>query len=436
MKFSRYLYLSGILAASMVLGSCSETLMQAPEQPGTQLPAEDDDEDMVDLTISFLLKDVEDIGTRADGNRTDSYFGEKINNIDLLVYALLDDKEKVLLQYGKGVDKSFKKLDASGNVLKDEEGRDIINITDYPAFKNYDEQVDNNQTLMPVSWTKTTETNEEIYEMDEKVVLRVMRGKEYTLCCWAQSSQTTAYDFNYLTAVKVNYEGALNNDENRDAFCAASKFSIGQMSSNIQVTLTRPFAQINVGVPKDDSTNEANLAIYTTSQMELEEVSTIFNVVANKTWSKKDLNDFHSGKFGKYYDKALFGKNPDGSNITDPQLTADVTFSYAELPKWPMEVYNFNGWDGKPFDAPTSYTSLSMCYVLVPEAVNNYDENGVSKDITIKLKAFRMTADDGSSAGSAVDITYPQTGTLDMQVKRNWRTNLLFKNWDHLKGIQ
>lgn len=79
-------------------------------------------------------------------------------------------------------------------------------------------------------------------------------SKEYRLAFWAQNTTCTAYNTEDLANVKVSYEGALCNDELRDAFCAYSANFTGG-SEKQEVILHRPFAQVNVGTSGADYNN-------------------------------------------------------------------------------------------------------------------------------------------------------------------------------------
>ena len=72
----------------------------------------------------------------------------------------------------------------------------------------------------------------------------------YNIVCWAQASAGSIYTPD-LPSVSIDYSNAANNNESNDAFCAVANFEVGGMASEENVTLTRPFAQINLGLPKE-----------------------------------------------------------------------------------------------------------------------------------------------------------------------------------------
>ena len=84
-------------------------------------------------------------------------------------------------------------------------------------------------------------------ELKANVSLRLVTGKEYTIVFWADADGSP-YTFDKTTGeVTVNATtNVASQDEKRDAFFAAESFKVdGPITKDI--TLTRPFAQINIG---------------------------------------------------------------------------------------------------------------------------------------------------------------------------------------------
>ena len=89
------------------------------------------------------------------------------------------------------------------------------------------------------------------------ISLRLMTGQTYSFAFWAYKAQgenaTSPYTFNAADkTLSVSYVNAVSNDESRDAFYAyvAEKTITGSLKE--PVTLSRPFAQLNFGVDKED----------------------------------------------------------------------------------------------------------------------------------------------------------------------------------------
>ncbi len=80
------------------------------------------------------------------------------------------------------------------------------------------------------------------------VSIELTTGKSYDLVFWADA-ENSPYEFNNGNqTIKVNYENLLSQDENRDAFFAAEKnLTVDGSAISRKITLTRPFAQLNIG---------------------------------------------------------------------------------------------------------------------------------------------------------------------------------------------
>lgn len=86
---------------------------------------------------------------------------------------------------------------------------------------------------------------QEIAESAVKMSVTLGTGGNYKAVFWAQSSECKAYTMNEDLSIDVNYEG-MNNDENRDAFYGVSEL-FSYEDGRVDVTLKRPFAQLNAG---------------------------------------------------------------------------------------------------------------------------------------------------------------------------------------------
>lgn len=84
---------------------------------------------------------------------------------------------------------------------------------------------------------------------------RVVKGHRYTFAFWAQNSNCTAYKFGAdYKSLNVDYNGHAN-DESRDAFYAVNTdFAVEPVTEPFErnVTLHRPFAQLNFGTTTED----------------------------------------------------------------------------------------------------------------------------------------------------------------------------------------
>ena len=117
------------------------------------------------------------------------------------------------------------------------------------------------------------------------VELRLVADQDYNIVFWAETEHgATHYDTQDLRSVKIKTYGDENaNDESRAAFFAVHNFQTENgVSVNEQVTLYRPFAQINLGtttyVTDLNQINGGQLAVETT-QMTVTKIANVFNTL-------------------------------------------------------------------------------------------------------------------------------------------------------------
>ena len=88
------------------------------------------------------------------------------------------------------------------------------------------------------------------------IQMKLAAGKTYNVLFWAAAPNAPyTIDFKNLV-MNVNYDAAVSNDENRDAFYCFKNVPVKQGNEAIKITLTRPFAQLNIGT--DDLTIAQN----------------------------------------------------------------------------------------------------------------------------------------------------------------------------------
>ncbi len=79
------------------------------------------------------------------------------------------------------------------------------------------------------------------------VNLRLVTGKTYDIIFWADAA-ASPYTFNRTAqTITVDYDGVKSQDENRDAFYTVRKNLYVDGAINENITLKRPFAQLNIG---------------------------------------------------------------------------------------------------------------------------------------------------------------------------------------------
>ena len=215
---------------------------------------------------------------------------------------------------------------------------------------------------------KTTETATDL-QSGHTVTLTLAKGQTYKIAFWAQKADCAAYTVDDSMNVSIDYSG-VNNDESRDAFFKTVELTVNEDMTQ-DVTLKRPFAQINVGTTGADWTaaTAAGLTV-TQSKVTVKKAANKLNVV----------NGTVSGE-------------------------TDVTYTEANLPGESLMV------DADGDGTKDSYKYLSMCYVLPNDATDGTQKTLASTEFTFK-----------PAAGTDVII---KDGLQNVPLQRNYRTNIV-----------
>ena len=352
----------------------------------------------------------------------------KGTKIDMLIYAVYEkgknengnDTYTLLQQFGRGI-VEYKDAEAeSGSTSENEESEGMSEFLNSPAVKKKNADTYDGQTIMYVGKAFQEDGG------DVDITLRLMRNKEYHIAFWAQSSQTAAFDTDRLTEVKVDYKGAKNNDEFRDAFCKVESFKVVSSTSARTVVLTRPFAQINVGTTGADykfilEHDEKNEAKFTYSEIELEGVSNTINVVTDQITGTETAT-FTLNRLPAYINMEDIPTTKEElvQSKNEEFLMVDLDYD-GDVPTEGMEYrtkYPTLDKKGNPLTEEFKY--LSMCYVLVPASTDAASTNQYySSTLERLLVTFRDAKDEkDESYTSTIELT-------NVPVHRNWRTNIL-----------
>lgn len=214
------------------------------------------------------------------------------------------------------------------------------------------------------SLSQVTETGVTDLKTGHSITLTLAKGQHYTVVFWAQDADCTAYTVNEDMTVDVDYSNALNNDETRDAFYGTASIYV-RKDNTTNVTLTRPFAQINVGTTTADWQTAVDQGI---------------------TVEKSSVTIKNCGNKLNLVDGTVSG-------------SVDVTYGAADLPTQVLSVTEDN--------VTTNYKYLSMSYIL-PSAEGT---TLVSTDYT-----FTPTT------GGAINV---YQGLENVPVQTNYRTNIV-----------
>lgn len=129
-----------------------------------------------------------------------------------------------------------------------------------------------------------------------KITLDLVRDQKFTILFWAQVEGTNFYDTDELTAVTYKNPSLLEtynaNDESLAAFYGMAyvhdcvPVDANGLRTNGQVTLRRPFAQVNLGTL---NTSTAYTVVMEESNMIMDQVPTVFNVATKEVSEPKTL---------------------------------------------------------------------------------------------------------------------------------------------------
>lgn len=245
-------------------------------------------------------------------------------------------------------------------------------ISDGTTAKNLTVHVfDENGTYLS-ELDKTVELNEK----KKSVSINLVKGKTYSFLFWASvNKENSPYSFGVDgKTITVDYNDAKANDESRDAFLGVVKNKAVEASFEENVTLKRPFAQINFLTDDiaDAGKNGLTIDENTHSSITLSKVATTLNPFTNTVGSFTEA-------------EVIFGE------AAIPALSETVTMGSAP-------------------DAKT-YNYLGTAYFLVPaegENPNAGKDQAMLNSATLKIK----------------DINGEGLKVENVPVQWNYRTNI------------
>lgn len=218
------------------------------------------------------------------------------------------------------------------------------------------------------------------------VDFRLVTGKTYEIIFWADA-ETSPYSFDKTTqSITVNYDNAENNDEGRDAFFAAEEITVNG-PVNEPVTMTRPFAQLNIGTT-DDSENAVIAFNPTQSSVKVTNIPNVLNLLtgavsgATETGIEYTLANIPSGEDFPVTDVKYLSMSY--LLMSEEKALVDVTFnikggthsierSYSAVPV--QRNYRTNIY-GKILTDPAAFNITINATYETPNTDYIIDENG------------------------------------------------------------
>lgn len=203
-------------------------------------------------------------------------------------------------------------------------------------------------------------------DLKTQVTFSLVKGKTYNFVFWAQAEGATCYDIDDLKNIKISYDGAVANDETRDAFYATRKELKVNGALTETIKLYRPFAQVNFGTA------------------DLFDAAAAGFIPAQSAFTATDV----ANVFDTF--------NAEGK--VEGPATDKVTFAKAEIPGGGETLVTKDG---------TKYLWMTMNYIL---PVGKQGEKHISN----------VTAEFIPENGDPITASAPQA-----PVQNNYRTNIL-----------
>lgn len=187
-------------------------------------------------------------------------------------------------------------------------------------------------TPLKVFGDETTVVGEaEMVNLKKSVTLKLTSGKSYDVIFWADATTDSPYTFNPASQeVSVDYSKVNNNSDNCDAFFKKETITVSGNQS-VDVKLTRPFAQVNIGTDDFDAAKASGLEV-TQTEVVAKAFATLDLATgkvadeADRTFTMKAIPTASDGEFpvaGGYkylsMDYLLVGAD---------KATVDVAFNY------------------------------------------------------------------------------------------------------------
>lgn len=285
-------------------------------------------------------------------------------------------------------------------------------------------------------------------EMVDPVSVKLNPG-EYNVVFWAQYSDCEIFDTSDLKTVTIDYSKTVNNANNTDAFYNTVSVSMNGENTTENVTLSRPFAQINIGF-------EENYEDYTQSSLNVSGVYSIFNLIDGTVEGHSEDITFEAGnlpegsiiidkngqsvEFGHVSQTNVLIKNGEKVNMEltlisegktnvfnfedvalKPNfrtnlLGTDASQGATETPEEPQSIeayFDFNSFEGMQ----ALFPSLPPYQDWLVDGTNSYYS---ISGTTIDKNNIEIVFDAGTGTGTSIPKLYrTNAGVFDLRILKN-----------------
>ncbi len=254
----------------------------------------------------------------------------------------------------------------------------------------------------------------EFNNLEAQLSLRLTTGKSYDILFWADSygtDETSPYTVDFAAqTVTVDYTEALSNDEARDAFFGTIEGLEVTGPVSEQITLTRPFAQINVGA--DDLTTAGNAGLQTDA------LKTTMSVTTNVPTTLNLMDGTTSGST-----QVTFASNdvPTESLIVSGQTYTYLSMNYLLIGADKTTAnFSFEFTDGAVTNNRT-FSNVPVQRNYRTNIIGSILTHDVNFDITIdpgfetpdnEVSALLIAAENGGTVTLTEDMTLTQDFTV------------------------
>ena len=207
-------------------------------------------------------------------------------SVAMLAVAAVSCQKEMVVEEGNGnVTFTIQTPEVATKAIADGTNVNIVRYEVYKAGSGHDNSIIGGKPLID---SKITDFNGKA-----TLKLNLLQNQDYVVLFWAEVAGTNYYDTRDLRNVVVDYNNLDANDEARAAFCQKLEFNSSKTYS-ANVTLVRPFAQINLGTTADSinpEVNGYNLDIES-SYMKVVGAATTFSVTSMTTGSETTTVEF------------------------------------------------------------------------------------------------------------------------------------------------